>query len=70
MAEIAELTPDFAGVTYERIGRRGLQWPVAPDGTDSPMLFDRALRAPGRPRPPRGAPVQAAGRRGRATSSR
>lgn len=40
MAEIAELTPDFAGVTYERLGRRGLQWPVAADGTDSPILYE------------------------------
>ncbi|MEA2212819.1 MAG: formate dehydrogenase major subunit [Solirubrobacteraceae bacterium] len=39
MGEIAALTPHFAGVTYERIGRRGLQWPVAADGTDSPMLY-------------------------------
>ena len=27
--EIAALTPHFAGVTYERLGRTGLQWPVA-----------------------------------------
>lgn len=40
MAEIAELTPHFAGVTYERLGRRGLQWPVAADGTDSPILYE------------------------------
>ena len=29
---------------------RGLQWPVAPDGTDSPILYDGALRAARRPR--------------------
>jgi formate dehydrogenase alpha subunit len=39
MAELAETTPHFAGVTYERLGRHGLQWPVAADGTDSPRLF-------------------------------
>jgi formate dehydrogenase major subunit len=39
MAEIAAMTPDFAGVTYERLGRRGLQWPVAADGTDAPILY-------------------------------
>jgi formate dehydrogenase major subunit len=39
MAEIAALTPEFAGVTYERLGRRGLQWPVEADGTDAPMLY-------------------------------
>jgi formate dehydrogenase major subunit len=39
MREVAELTPHFAGVTYERLGRTGLQWPVAPDGTDQPILY-------------------------------
>ena len=46
MAEIAELTPHFAGVTYERLGRRGLQWPVAADGTDSPILYADAFELP------------------------
>ena len=40
MAEIARLTPDFSGITYERLGRKGLQWPVAPDGTDAPILYE------------------------------
>ena len=40
MDEIAALTPTYAGVSHERIGRRGLQWPVAPDGTDSPILYE------------------------------
>ena len=40
MEEIAELTPFFAGVTYERLeGYKTLQWPVAKDGTDTPILF-------------------------------
>ncbi len=39
MDEIAALTPHFAGVSYERLGRRGLQWPVAADGTDSPVVY-------------------------------
>ena len=47
MDEIAELTPHFAGVTFERLGRRGLQWPVAPDGTDSPMLYADEFELPG-----------------------
>jgi formate dehydrogenase alpha subunit len=51
MREIAALTPEFAGVTYERLGRRGLQWPVAPDGTDAPMLYgERFHHADGRAR--------------------
>jgi formate dehydrogenase major subunit len=39
MREVAALTPHWAGVTYERIGRTGQQWPVAADGTDSPILY-------------------------------
>jgi formate dehydrogenase major subunit len=40
MAEIALLTPMFAGVSYERLeGYKSLQWPVAPDGTDQPLLY-------------------------------
>ena len=38
--EIARLTPHYAGLSRERLGRRGLQWPIAPDGTDSPTLYD------------------------------
>jgi formate dehydrogenase major subunit len=38
--EIARLTPQYAGVSRERIGRHGLQWPVRPDGSDSPVLYD------------------------------
>jgi formate dehydrogenase major subunit len=40
MDEVARLTPDFAGVSFERLGRGGLQWPVAPDGTDAPILYE------------------------------
>ncbi len=40
MDEVARLTPLFAGVTYERLeGYKSLQWPVAKDGTDTPLLF-------------------------------
>jgi len=40
MTEVASLTPLFAGVTYERLeGYNSLQWPVAADGTDTPLLF-------------------------------
>jgi formate dehydrogenase major subunit len=47
MREIAATTPHFAGVTYDRLGRRGLQWPVAPDGTDSPILYEERFEVPG-----------------------
>ena len=64
MDEVAALTPDWAGVSHERLGRGGLQWPVAADGTDSPILYARALRAARRPRAARRAALQAAGQRG------
>ncbi len=47
MTEIADLTPDFAGVAYERLGRKGLQWPVEPDGTDAPILYVDHFDLPG-----------------------
>jgi len=47
LAEIAALTPSFAGITYERLGRTGLQWPVAADGTDSPILYRERFELPG-----------------------
>jgi formate dehydrogenase major subunit len=47
MREIAATSPHFAGVTYERLGRRGLQWPVAPDGTDAPILYGDEFDRPG-----------------------
>ncbi len=40
MDEVASLTPLFAGVSYERLeGYKSLQWPVAADGSDQPLLF-------------------------------
>ncbi|WP_425388440.1 formate dehydrogenase subunit alpha [Domibacillus robiginosus] len=40
MAEAASLMPIYSGVTYDRLeGYNSLQWPVAEDGTDSPLLF-------------------------------
>jgi formate dehydrogenase major subunit len=42
MDEVAKLTPHFAGVNYERLeGYKTLQWPVAEDGTDSPLLYTK-----------------------------
>ena len=28
MAEVASLTPQYAGISHERLGKKGLQWPV------------------------------------------
>jgi formate dehydrogenase major subunit len=47
MDEIAALTPEYGGVSHERIGRGGLQWPVAADGTDTPTLYEREFSRPG-----------------------
>src|ERR1700687_1378908 len=47
MDEIASLTPMFAGVNYERLeGYRSLQWPVAADGTDEPLLYTKRFHFP------------------------
>ncbi len=48
MDEVAKLTPHFAGVSYERLeGYKTLQWPVAADGTDSPLLYTEKFALPG-----------------------
>jgi formate dehydrogenase major subunit len=45
--EIASLTPLFAGVTYERLeGYKSLQWPVAANGTDQPLLYTERFNFP------------------------
>ena len=47
MAEIALLTPMFAGVSYERLeGYKSLQWPVALDGSDQPLLYTKEFFFP------------------------
>jgi len=47
MDEIASLTPMFAGVNYERLeGYKSLQWPVAADGTDEPLLYTKRFAFP------------------------
>lgn len=47
MDEIASLAPLFAGVTYERLeGYSTLQWPVAPDGCDEPLLYTKRFSFP------------------------
>ena len=45
--EIARLTPTMAGVTYERLeGFKSLQWPVASDGSDQPLLYTQRFNTP------------------------
>jgi len=48
MVEVARLTPTLAGVTYERLeGYKSLQWPVAKDGSDQPLLYTKEFPLPG-----------------------
>src|SRR2546428_12885464 len=47
MDEIAALTPLFAGVSYKRLeGYQSLQWPVAVDGSDEPLLYTKTFAFP------------------------
>ncbi|MEV5035764.1 formate dehydrogenase subunit alpha [Peribacillus frigoritolerans] len=47
MEEAAKLSPLYAGVSYERLeGYKSLQWPVASDGKDTPLLFTEAFPFP------------------------
>lgn len=48
MEEVASLTPILEGVTYERLeGYKTLQWPVAKDGSDQPLLYTKEFPLPG-----------------------
>jgi formate dehydrogenase major subunit len=38
LEEISQIVPFFAGITWDRLGTNGLQWPVAKDGTDTQIL--------------------------------
>jgi len=45
--EIASLVPLFSGVSYERLeGYKSLQWPVAADGSDEPLLYTKRFNFP------------------------
>src|SRR5207247_11011660 len=46
-AAIGSLTPLCAAGTYERLGGyTSLQWPVAPNGTDQPLLYAKHFNFP------------------------
>lgn len=38
LEEINQIVPFFAGITWDRLGKNGLRWPVAKDGTDTKIL--------------------------------
>ena len=44
LAEIADVVPFFKGVTRERLGKLGLQWPVKEDGTDTQILHTETFK--------------------------
>lgn len=44
LAEISQIVPFFAGVTWENLGKQGKQWPVAPDGTDTKILHTETFK--------------------------
>ncbi len=47
MSEMASLAPLIAGVNYERLeGYKSLQWPVAADGSDQPLLYTKKFNFP------------------------
>src|SRR5678816_1058467 len=44
MDEIAELTPQWRGVSHARLGRQGLQWPVlSKDDPGTPVLYTESF---------------------------
>ncbi len=44
LSEIADVVPFFKGVTRERLGKFGLQWPVQEDGTDTKILHKESFK--------------------------
>ncbi len=49
LEEISQIVPFFKGITWERLGINGLQWPVAEDGTDTEIIhLDEFKRGKGK----------------------
>ena len=44
LTEITDVVPFFKGVTRERLGKLGLQWPVKEDGTDTKILHTKTFK--------------------------
>ncbi|MCB0669982.1 MAG: formate dehydrogenase subunit alpha [Saprospiraceae bacterium] len=38
LEEISQIVPFFAGISWEKLGKNGLQWPVSADGKDSKII--------------------------------
>ena len=44
LEEISQIVPFFAGIRWDRLGENGLQWPVAPDGSDTEILHTETFK--------------------------
>ncbi len=44
LEEISQIVPFFAGITWERLGNNGLQWPVSPDGIGTKILHTESFK--------------------------
>jgi formate dehydrogenase major subunit len=44
LEEISKVVLFFKGITWERLGTNGLQWPVAADGTDTKILHEEMCK--------------------------
>ncbi len=44
LEEIAQVTPFFKGIRWERLGKNGLQWPVSEDGTGTKILHTESFK--------------------------
>ena len=44
LEEISGIVPFFKGITWVRLGKDGLQWPVHEDGTDTPVLHKETFK--------------------------
>jgi len=38
LEEISKIVPFFAGISWDRLGKNGMQWPVLKDGTETQIL--------------------------------
>ena len=44
LEEISQIVPFFAGISWDRLGKNGLQWPVSHDGTDTKILHSEEFK--------------------------
>ena len=44
LAEIAQVVPFFAGVSWQKLGKNGMQWPVSASGSQSTILHQQEFK--------------------------